>query len=487
QCHKSLWLDAKNHEKTNPMDAAAIERLDAGNEVGEAAKKLFPGGIDIPFIYDGGYQKMCDLTSKAIEDGKQTIYEASFIEDGVFIRADIMNKTSKGWDVYEVKSATKIQPYHKEDLSLQWYILGQVKNLELHNAYMITLNNTYVKKGVIDYEELLNKDCLTEDVHVKQKQIQKELNEMKKILASNDEPSIDIGAHCKKPHGCGYFDKCWPEDHKNINSVFRLYRYNLDKKLDLYNLGIDTLDKIGANISLTGTQQNQIKALELNEPIINITKLKSFKNSIQYPISYFDFETFTDAIPQFDGQRPHMQMPFQYSLHIQRSPKDVMDSDTSHFEFIADTNKDPRRAIAESMIKNIPQEGSIMAFNESFEKSCVESLAEHCPDLSAELLALNERFVDLIDPFRGGGYYHSDFNGSFSIKSILPAICPNEKHYKDLEINNGGMASLAYKEMREQGDKEIQTSREKLFEYCQMDTYAMYAIYKELLKIIDRG
>ena len=39
--------------------------------------------------------------------------------------------------------------------------------------------------------------------------------------------------------------------------------------------------------------------------------------AVDYPISYFDFETFTDAVPIYDGQKAHMQMPFQYSLHIQ--------------------------------------------------------------------------------------------------------------------------------------------------------------------------
>ena len=122
-----------------------------------------------------------------------------------------------------------------------------------------------------------------------------------------------------------------------------------------------------------------------------------------------------------------MQMPFQYSLHIQNDENQALNIDDNHFEFIADPNKDPRRAIAESMIQNLPKKGSIMAYNESFEKSCIKNLAEYCPDLAEDLLALNKRFVDLIEPFRGGGYYDSEFRGSFSIKKVLPAICPQIK------------------------------------------------------------
>ena len=63
-----------------------------------------------------------------------------------------------------------------------------------------------------------------------------------------------------------------------------------------------------------------------------------------------------------------------------------------------------------------------MAYNESFEKKCIESLAAYCPDLEEELMELNERFLDLIKPFRGGGYYDPGFKGSFSIKKVLSVL-----------------------------------------------------------------
>ena len=210
-----------------------------------------------------------------------------------------------------------------------------------------------------------------------------------------------------------------------------------------------------------------------------------FIDKVEYPISYFDFETFTDAVPIYDMQRPHMQMPFQYSLHVQNNKDEKLNIKDNHFEFIAKHDEDPRRSIAESMIKNFPKKGTIMAYNQSFEKNCIKSLAEFCPDLAEDLYALNKRFVDLIEPFRNGGYYDSKFRGSFSIKKVLPAVCPNDKEldYKELEISNGGMASSAFKEMREQSKDQIQLTRAKLFQYCRLDTYAMYAIFKKLLKV----
>tara|TARA_B110000444_G_C18845422_1_gene601605 strand:+ start:2842 stop:4338 length:1497 start_codon:yes stop_codon:yes gene_type:complete len=485
QCSKSFWLSAKGIEPTNPPDAAVEDRLRAGNEVGEVSKELFPGGIDIEYI-SRDFQAMCDLTAKAIDAGATTIYEASFMEKGVFIRVDIMNKTLQGWDVYEVKSSSSLRSYHKEDASLQWYVLKNLNEIELNDAYVITLNNKYLKNGKINPIELFTKHLLTDYVESNLHEIEKQLEDIKLVSISNNEPEVSIGAQCKKPHSCDYLDRCWPKSTKENNSVFNLYKLNLDKKLDLYNQGITSFEQIKPDTKLSLTHQNQIKANEIKEPIINQTKIKDFINSVEYPISYFDFETFTDAVPLFDGQRPHMQMPFQYSLHIQKDVKSNIDSDKDHFEFIASIKEDPRRAIAESMLQNIPKSGSIMAYNQSFEKNCIKSLADHCPDISEDLLALNDRFIDLIDPFRSGGYYHHEFKGSFSIKKVLPAVCPNDKKldYKNLDINNGLMASSTYKKMRSLSEDQRISMRKKLFAYCWLDTYAMYAIYIKLLEIV---
>ena len=265
----------------------------------------------------------------------------------------------------------------------------------------------------------------------------------------------------------------------------QLYRLPLKKKLDFYNKGIDRFENIKDVSSLTSTQQNQFKAYQTQSPVIDKKKLDDFISKVEYPITYFDFETFTDAVPVFKKQRPHMQMPFQYSMHIQSSRDEVLDINDPHPEFIANHLDDPRRQIAESLINNFPTSGTIMAYNESFEKGCIETLAEFCPDLESKLLDLNDRFLDLIIPFRGGAYYDSNFYGSFSIKKVLPALCPDDKNldYKSLEISNGGLASSSYKKLRGQTDKEITHTREELFKYCRLDTFAMYEIYRKLLSL----
>ena len=484
QCNKSFWLNINNIEPTNPPDDGALERLSAGNEVGDISKELFSGGREVPYM-PGEQGKMAEITKEYIEKGITSIYEASFIYDDIFVRVDLMNKTDKGWDIYEVKSSTRIRSYHEYDVSVQWYVLKSLNLIDLNDAFVVTLNNQFSKSDNINPIKFFNIDSVKQIAEDNLREVKEKIHELKSIAANADEPIIEIGPHCKKPHSCVYFDRCWPEDIDKMDSIFRLYRMNLKKKLSLYNQGIDSFSKIQDEDSLSPIQKIQLKAYRENNTIINKEKIMDFIDKVQYPISYFDFETFTDAVPIYDMQRPHMQMPFQYSLHVQNNKDEKLNIFDNHFEFIAKHDEDPRRSIAESMIENFPKTGTIMAYNQSFEKNCINSLAKFCPDLADDLHALNDRFVDLIEPFRNGGYYDSEFKGSFSIKKVLPAVCPNDKEldYKELEISNGGMASSAYKEMRNQSKDQIEHTRTKLFQYCRLDTYAMYAIYQKLLKI----
>ena len=137
------------------------------------------------------------------------------------------------------------------------------------------------------------------------------------------------------------------------------------------------------------------------------------------------------------------------------------------------------------MLEWIPHKGTIIAYNESFEMNCIKELARYNTESSDQLLALNERFIDLITPFRQGHYYHPGFKGSFSIKKVLPALCPNDVtlDYNSLNIKNGGEASLAYKYFYKLNDQEIINYRNDLFEYCKLDTLAMVRILDHLKQI----
>ena len=70
--------------------------------------------------------------------------------------------------------------------------------------------------------------------------------------------------------------------------------------------------------------------------------------------------------------------------------------------------------------------------------------------------------------------------GSYSIKYVLPALIP-ELSYRDLEINEGGLASVAFESLFYETDLiRIADIRNNLIEYCKMDTFAMVKLLEKL-------
>lgn len=478
QCHKSLWLYKNRPELRGTLEGQENALFDTGRSVGDCAKQLFPGGVEIDFT-PGNFDAMSRKTAQLIAQGEETIYEAAFEEKGVFAMADILHKTAAGWDIYEVKASTSIKSVYLNDAAIQYYALASA--LKINRVFIVHINNKYQRQGELDIEQLLAVNEITDKVLNRQSDIAMNLVQMADMLAS-DEPQVDIGPHCSDPYDCDFKTHCW--QHVPTPSVFNLYRMSGKDKFALYRGGVLRYQDVPCGQRLNETQQLQLSTAQSGEPVINHRIVGDFLNSVSYPISFFDFESFQNAIPRFDHQCAYGQIPFQYSLHVLTATGDLL-----HAEYLADEQIDPRRELAERMLQDLPQTGSIMAFNQSFEISRIKELATLFADLHDDLLALVPRFVDLIVPFRKLGYYHPDFNGSFSIKSVLPAMCPNdaELDYKQLGIQNGAMAMDTFANLHLLKDAEQrQQIRQDLLAYCRLDTLAMVRIWQQLEALCER-
>ncbi len=83
-------------------------------------------------------------------------------------------------------------------------------------------------------------------------------------------------------------------------------------------------------------------------------------------------------------------------------------------------------------------------------------------------------------PFRQKYYCSPEMKGSYSIKAVLPSLVP-ELSYDELEINEGGLASIAFESLWIETDLMIiAETREQLLEYCKLDTHAMVKILERL-------
>ena len=237
---------------------------------------------------------------------------------------------------------------------------------------------------------------------------------------------------------------------------------------------IKDLDKFNAS------QQIQIRSELSGEQIIDKEAIKEFLETLSYPLYHLDFETFQQAVPEFVGLSPYEQIPFQFSIH-----KEDGKGNLEHFEFLADVGADPRYELALNLIKFIPQDACVLAYNMSFEKGVIRRLATNYPQISNELMEIHDNIKDLMASFASKSYYHPKMRGSYSIKYVLPALVPEfESAYKDLNlIHHGGEAMQAYENMTRMLADEREAYKKALLAYCKLDTLAMVKVLEKLREV----
>ena len=302
---------------------------------------------------------------------------------------------------------------------------------------------------------------------------------MQRVIGAKSHPEIQIGPHCDNPYTCALHDRCWsflPEA-----SVFTLYRGGA-KCFSLLQQGIQKLADIPADVTLTDNQAIQRAVLLAGQPHIDRPALAAFLGQLEYPVSYLDFETIGTAIPFFDDASPYQQIPFQYSLHIVRQPGAAPD----HFSHLADGPADPRPEFMRQLRAVLPETGSVVTYNASFETSRLKECCELLPTFKPWLRKVTPRVVDLLLPFRGFRYHHPNQNGSNSMKAVLPAL--TGKGYEKLAIQDGGAASREFLRVTF-GDvtaAERRRVRKALEEYCGLDTLGMVQIVDQLKRFTTK-
>lgn len=474
QCKKSLWLHINNPAVKSATDESQ-DAFQLGYIVGDLGRKRFPGGVLV--AYDGHtYTDQIARTAQLLAEGTTTIYEAAFMHDDVFVKLDILHKTESGWEMYEVKSSTSAKPHYIPDIALQYYVASGA-GCEISKAALLHINNQYVRCGDIDPGLLFTCQDLTQQVLAEQQQVSQELLQMKLVLAA-DEPQISLGRYCETPYLCDFWGYC--SRHLPENSVFCLAGLGKPDSYALHNSGVVRIDDISPG-TLGWRQQMQIDGLLQHKDHIDTTAIRSFLSRLTYPLYFLDFETtFMTAVPLFDRTRPYQQVPFQFSCHVVDTPG----VQPRHFAFLAQAGNDPQREFIQKLLEVVPDSATIVAWNMKFEKARLAELATAFPEFSAELHTRIDNFIDLMHPFEQRALYLWQFNGSYSIKSVLPVMVP-ELSYHDMEISDGGAAATAWIKLAEiESSSEREQLEKALLDYCCLDTLAMVKILEKMQKMV---
>ena len=499
QCPKKLWMDVYKPEEAK-QDDALDSRMSVGTDIGILAQKLFGEPQSAVVTKDDGtpdLSRMIKLTQKLLDNNAPIVVEAAFEHDGCYCAVDILKNTGlHEYTIYEVKSTSHAPGDEKDvekkvaaylpDVAYQTYVLRSLGytvsgvNLVLLNAeYTLPESKEIVLSDlftVVNIDKYITEPLMMDTVS--------KIEQAKKVLDSEVEWETELHLNCKKPYDCPFIDYCMKKRGIKYPSVFNLYRAQWKKKLEYLNNGIVTFDDVWNNVKLSSeTQKMQVECTMKDVAHVDYVGIDKFLNTLTYPLYYLDFETVQPAVPEYVGTHPYQQVPFQYSLHIKDNP----DAELRHEEFLGNPDEDPRRPLAESLVKNIPNDVCVLAYNKSFECGRIKELAQMYPDLAEHLLCIERNIIDLMDPFVHCCYYLPSMKDSFSIKSVLPALFPDSKelnyHNLNESVQNGAMAMNAFPAMKQMNESERQVIRKALLDYCCLDTLAMVRVHEELRRV----
>ncbi len=219
QCHKQLWL--RVHEEDAPelqVDVVLQDRFDQGAEVGALAREHFPGGmlIDLPYNDPG----RVGATRSALDAGAPAVFEATFIEERVYVAIDVLERTADGFILIEVKSSTKVKDEHIPDVAIQTWVARRA-GIDVRRAEVMHLDTDFRYPG---QGELFQRTDVTSRVEALQPLIPGMIAEQLVALAG-PQPEVPVGTQCWMiERGCPFWERCFPIDEHHVWTLYRAYK-----------------------------------------------------------------------------------------------------------------------------------------------------------------------------------------------------------------------------------------------------------------------
>lgn len=486
-----------------------------GNEVEELARGIFPRGYLVERRSEGAQE----LTKKLIAERTPVIFQAVFSTDKFLAATDVLvwNETAKTYDLYEIKMSSteedldeddegydenkpkkvnkKKELQYEYDLAFQANVL-EMCGVKIHDKYLIRLNKKYVRRGDLDFAEnqLFIKENKTEAVEGLMSSAKVEIEQAHEYLSKAEMPSGPCPCYYKGRNShCTTFTCINP--HVPEYSVHDLNRIGNSKKYlrELLDAGILKVEDVPEHEipkpkkpkegEKPGKPRklNQVRVHKSKEPIIDLEGVKRELDALKFPLYFLDYETYPTAIPPFSGYHPYQHIVFQYSLHVLTEEDAKKNFEPKPFECLL-FDGDPAERIVESLRSNIGDTGTVISWYKKFENSRNRELAHLVPAQTQFMQKLVARTYDLMDIVENQYYIHHKFYGRSSIKYVLPAIYPDDKDlsYKTLGVKNGTEAIEAYRQITtgELIGANAEAKKREMLEYCRLDTYAMYKLWR---------
>jgi len=468
QCNKKLWLEKHGREFGEKKSLKQKYIINQGLMIGERARDEFTNGVLIKSDNLHPTDAIFE-TELALRNRSEVLFEAAFVYDDCFVRVDILKKLNElEWEIIEVKGTTKFKREHIADIAVQKYVLKNA-GINVSKTSLMYLNKNSVSP---DFDNLFIFEDLTNVVTEELESISPNLDHYKQVLSLENYPKVAVGSHCKNPYLCQFKNYCWSKISKD--SIQYIPRINSKKINLLQNMKIKEIVQIPETFPLTMNQREYIEIQLSQEAVIDFEAINQSMSKLIYPIHFLDFETHNPALPRYKGLKPYKNIPFQFSCHTLHS-----NGELEHKEFLASKEEDPRLDFINSLLDAVYKKGSIMVYNESFERNVLLQLSSYNNEFEERINDLICRFWDLLIIFRNY-YSHPGSLGSNSIKDIHPVLVKG-KSYSNLDLNKGDEAGIYWEKMLQSSDdKDREKTKKALLDYCKLDTLAMYEIFCHL-------
>jgi len=474
QCPKALWLSTHARELADPTPDTQQHIFDTGNAVGELARERFANGVLVAEDYTQSARAL-ETTRQLLKDPPSAIFEAALEHGGVFVRPDALVLVGENlWDLYEVKSGTKVKDVNITDVAVQMWVL-EGAGLPICRAHLMHLDKTYVYPGGdYDLERLFIAEDVTAAARAYVPLVPQLVAEMLSMLDVAEPPAVPIGKHCENPYTCAFWGHC--HEFLPDRAVTQLPGIREPLLNSLIADGIFAIEDVPLDYpNLSSAQREVCELVRSGEPRIVGDASRSLAG-LTYPIHFLDFETFMSALPLYPGTHAWQMITFQWSDHTLHENGDLV-----HREFLHEGIGDPRPGFTQSLIETLGETGSVVVYS-PFESTRLKELAIAYPEHSEAIAGIQSRIFDLLQTVRTH-VRHPDCLGGSSIKVVLPALV-KDLSYDGLGISDGNVASMLYCQAATGAltDDECATVYADLREYCGTDTLAMVRLYEVLAK-----
>ena len=478
RCPDSLWLEKNKPDKykRGVLSVFLSKLIKEGYEVEEYAKKVFPNGVEV------SRNSGVDKTKVLLNENHEVLFQPSFkTSSGAFAIIDVLKKVDGNtYHLYEVKSSTSVKTdkmhNHLKDVCFQKFVLSEC-GINVTSSHIIHLNEDFIKDGYIDHNELLITEDVTADIEDIYSSVVNEINSALNYIdrSSIDEQQCSCIQKTRSNHcdSFDYFNKEIPE--------YNIYQFRMirEKKInELIDLGCQDMIDTPKDFKLNDYQQSQLISFTNDKPIIDSNQIKDQLDNLKYPLHFFDYETYSSAVPRVDGIGPHGKLTFQVSIHTLTKGGAL-----THYEYLSD-----KMDISPDLVKGMKEftglTGTFISWHASFETGRNEEMISLMPEYKDYLTYINTHMYDLEVVFKKN-YIDYRCKGSSSLKKVLPIICSGFS-YDDENIQDGTTAMETWGELvTEVKDDSVKDQiRKNLLSYCKLDSLAMVEIYKEVSKLL---